>query len=111
MHHLGLRSAEDHTYDIEPVHRPGPVKAAHPVASRLGHLPLLPPVNRAQRTTIGSGDSSLYFNESDHSSVIARRKLHHEIDVTMSASKSPVENSPASRREPPFCDALAALSE
>ena len=111
MHHLGLRSAEDHANNIEPVHRPRPVKAAHPVTSRLGHLPLLTPVDSAQRTAVGSGDSSLYFDEGDHPSLIVARELSDQIDITMPASKSPVDDSPASRREPPFGDTLPALSK
>lgn len=111
MHHLGLRSAEDHAHNIEPVNRPRPVEAAHPVTSRLGHLPLLPPVNSAQRTAVGSGDPSLYFDEGDHPALTVARELNDQIDITMPASKPPVDDSPASRGEPPFGDTLPALSE
>ena len=111
MHHLWLRAAEDHAHDIEPVHVAGAVKAAHPVASRLGHLALFPPVNSAQRATVGSGHSSLYFNEGDHPVSIVASKLSYEIDIPMPASKPPVDDSPASRGEPTFGNTLTALSE
>ena len=111
VHHLRLRAAENHSHDIEPVHVAGPMKAAHPVTSRLRHLPLFPPVNSAQRTAVGSGHSSLHFNEGDDPVAVVASELSYEIDIPMPASKPTVDDSPASRGEPPFGNTLTALSE
>jgi hypothetical protein len=111
MHYLGLRSTEDHAHDIEPVYVTRPVEAAHPVTSRFGHLTLFPPMHGAQRPPKGSRNASLHFDESHHPSLTLARELGNQIDVTMSASKPPVYNCPASRSEPPFGDPLPALSE
>lgn len=111
MSHFGLRPAEDDTHHVEPVDISRAVKPAHPVTGSLCHLPLLSPMHGAQRPAVSGGNPRLDFDEGNYPSLARSGRLGDEIDVTMSAPKSPVHNRPPSRYQPSFGNALTALSE
>ncbi len=111
MNNLRLRATEHDSYYVEPIDVAGTVETAHPVSSCLRHLPLLSPVHGAKWATIRRGRSRLDLDEGNHPLLAVAAELGDEIDVAMSASKPPVHDPPPSLHQPPFGDALTALSE
>lgn len=113
MDHLRPRkTSKHHPYDIESIGIPRSVKARHPVSCRPRKLTLLSPVNRPQGAAERRRYSRLHFNERDHSlDATMLRPFRDQIDVTVSAAKSAVENVPPFSLEKLLGNPLAAFAQ
>ena len=82
----------------------------HPISRRTSHFPLLAPVNGAKRTSVPGRHTGLDLDERDEASLSAHA-FDDEIDVTMTASESPLDDSPALPDQPLLCDPLASPTQ
>lgn len=99
--------AVDDPYHIEPEVASGGVWPRHPIACGTSHFPPFAPVNRAKGTAIPGRHTGLDLDERDEASLSAHA-LDDEIDVPMTASESPLYDSPALSDQPLLCDPLAS---
>lgn len=101
VHYLGKAATTYHPNHIEAKLRPTFTipSLRQPFARRMNHLPLLPPVNCAERPAKTLRNPRLHLDERNQASLGATA-LDDKIDVTVPGTKPPLENAPPTRNQP-----------
>jgi len=99
-------SLDEHANDIEAVGVRGPAMPIDPDPRGAAQLPLLPPVDRLDRTAEPRAASSLDLDERYHPV-----SLDHEIDVPVPAAEATLYHPPPPSPKPPLRDPLPQLAE